>query len=499
MKSKEIPVLIVEIRLRRNVANGVGMKSNWLEVDRDGFRKILARRGKEFVLFELLSNAWDEDATVVTATLSRPENGCSVLTVTDDSPAGWRDFAESHKKSESGKRGLFNAGEKNVLALCTEAQITTTTGQIRFNADGTRTRGRAKRESGSEFIGTLRLTLAEYDHIVRAAPLLIPPVRTIFNGSEILSRLPVKEFEERLPTVKADAEGMLRNTARKTTVRVYETLPGETATLYEMGIPVVETADRWHVDVQQKCPLNADRDNVTPAYLRLVRVALLNQMNTTIGEQDANALWVRQAASDPKCSTEAISRVLDLRFGTNRVSYDPGDVGSNREAASRDYVVVSGGSLSAGEWESARTAGAITPAGALFPTDLKGKTPDKVYSRDEWTPEMERYAELVERLSQRLIGRRVAVRYIKDRQIVCGTFNHASGAMTVNLAKHALNDPLGNYGLMLHELAHNVVRSNDHLCCQFYESVTELGAKLALLALEEPEIVRGHGPAQLKV
>ncbi len=46
------------------------MKSSWLEVDKDGFRKILARRGKEFVLFELLSNAWDEDAMLVTATLS---------------------------------------------------------------------------------------------------------------------------------------------------------------------------------------------------------------------------------------------------------------------------------------------------------------------------------------------------------------------------------------------------------------------------------------------
>jgi hypothetical protein len=436
---------------------------------------------------------------LVTATLSKPEHGCSVLTVTDDSPAGWRDlrdayvlFAESYKKSEAGKRGRFNAGEKSVLALCTEAQITTTTGQIRFNGDGTRTMGRSRRESGCEFVGKLPLTLAEFEHIVQAAGLLIPPVRTIFNGIEILSRTVVKEFEETLPTVKADAEGMLRNTARKTTVRVYETLPGESAMLYEMGIPVVETGDRWHVDVLQKCPLNADRDNVTPAYLRLVRVAVLNQMNAAIGEQDANALWVRQAASDPKCSSEAISRVLDLRFGPNRVSYDPSDVGSNREAASHDYVVVSGGSLSAGEWDNAKRAAAITPAGALFPTDLKGKTPDKVYSRDEWTPEMERYAELIERLSERLIGRRITVRYIKDRQIVCGTFNHASGTMTVNLAKHTLNDPLENYVLMLHELAHHVVRSNDHLCHEFYESVTELGAKLALLALDEPDVVRSQ-------
>ena len=83
-------------------------------------------------------------------------------------------------------------------------------------------------------------------------------------------------FEETLPTVIADEEGVLRKTNRKTQVRVYEPLPGETAMLYEMGIPVVDTGDRFHIDVGQKVPLNMDRDNVTPAYLRAIRVAVLN-------------------------------------------------------------------------------------------------------------------------------------------------------------------------------------------------------------------------------
>jgi len=63
-------------------------------------------------------------------------------------------------------------------------------------------------------------------------------------------------FNEVLPTVVADEEGVLRKTSRKTLVRVYEPAEGEAAMLYEMGIPVVETGDRFHVDVQQKVPLN---------------------------------------------------------------------------------------------------------------------------------------------------------------------------------------------------------------------------------------------------
>src|SRR5437899_12208262 len=69
----------------------------------------------------------------------------------------------------------------------------------------------------------------------------------------------------------------MRNTERKTRVNLYERLPGEVAMIYEMGIPIVELGDdKWHVNVMQKVPLSRDRDNVNPAYLRKIRVGVLN-------------------------------------------------------------------------------------------------------------------------------------------------------------------------------------------------------------------------------
>jgi len=41
---------------------------------------------------------------------------------------------------------------------------------------------------------------------------------------------------------------------------------------------------------------------------------------------------------------------------------------------------------------------------------------------------------------------------------------------------------------MLHELAHNTLRSNDHLAKTFYDTVSELGGKLAVLAVTEPKL-----------
>jgi hypothetical protein len=55
--------------------------------------------------------------------------------VEDDAPEGFYDlthaytmFARTRKRSSPDKRGRFNLGEKQVLALCREARIVTTKG-----------------------------------------------------------------------------------------------------------------------------------------------------------------------------------------------------------------------------------------------------------------------------------------------------------------------------------------------------------------------------------
>jgi hypothetical protein len=60
---------------------------------------------------------------------------------------------------------------------------------------------------------------------------------------------------------------------------------------------IVETHDRWHVSIGQKVPLNKDRNNVKPAYLKAVRTHVLNEMHSSLTEDDANQDWVRQASA----------------------------------------------------------------------------------------------------------------------------------------------------------------------------------------------------------
>lgn len=235
-------------------------KKSWFEVDKTGLGKILARRGPEFVVFELVQNAWDEKTSNVNVLL-RSEGPRRVrLTVEDDNPNGFEDlrhaftlFAESGKKGDPGKRGRFNLGEKLVLALALQARVSTTCGEVVFDETGRSLSFRRRRKSGSEVDVLLPMTRTERVRVERAVSRLIPPaeITTVFNGVILSQREPVAKFKAGLATEVADAEGRLKKTVRQTRVTVYAPDGDETGTLYEMGIPVVETGDRWHYDVAQ--------------------------------------------------------------------------------------------------------------------------------------------------------------------------------------------------------------------------------------------------------
>ena len=499
----------------------ISMKNSWLEIDKDGLSKTLGQKDKVFLLTEMVSNAWDEDITQVEVSLTRPdENGFSWLRVTDNSPTGWADlshshtmFAESVKKGKSDKRGRFNAGEKDVLALAIEAKLTTVKGQVLFNEDGTRTEGTETREVGSEFAGKFRLTVEEYEHICNHAKLLIPPkeITTLFNGSPITHRKPAGTFTEVLPIPLADREGVMRNTERKAKVNLYNRLPGEVAMIYEMGIPIVELGDDlWHVNVMQKVPLSRDRDNVNPAYLRKIRVGVLNVKFKELNDDEtAAAAWVRDAVSSPKSSDTAVKHIMTTRFGKKHVSRDVRDKGSAKEAVSQGHNVIEGGALTREEWKRYKAIkdesgeSVLKTSAQVAPTDFEIDVPaSAIIPPGSWTPAMKHYAGLIEEAGLLLINTPVVAQFIDDAENhIQGCFHkefrgdrskkgykRIFGVITVNLAYHNPGNPFDNYQLLLHELAHNTLQNNDHLDKLFYDTVTDLGAKLAILTLAQPKL-----------
>jgi hypothetical protein len=488
--------------------------ASWFQVDKEGLAKLMERKGKEFILYELLQNSWDTNAKKVDVSLRRSEiKGYAEIEVIDDHPEGWKElahawtlYAESEKKADAEKRGRFNIGEKLVLALCRTARIETTTGGVAFDVDGRHTL-RTKRAAGSRFSALVRMNQDERVAVVAAFMRLIPPsgVVTTMNGATILpARTPLRTIQVTLATEVADDEGVLRRSSRKAQVEIYEPLPGETASIYEMGIPVVETGDRWHYNVGQKVPLNVDRDNVTPAYLQSLRTAVLNAMHGQISKEDAVAPWVRDASADPEVVGAAVEAVMTHRFGEKRVIADPTDPEGTKLAMSQGYTVVPGGSLSGGEWANVKRDQVMLPAGQVTPSP-KPYSPDAppmdLVPYDKYTEGMKRIVKYAQALAFRILEKGdFSSSYIQVDVVSKATWPYAAtygpGHLTFNLGRlgHAWFEagPREEVDrLLIHEFGHHF--SADHLSEEYHDAICKLGAKLTQLAIAEPEFFKLHG------
>lgn len=353
-----------------------GANMSWFEVDRKGLAAILERRGKSFALAELVANAWDSGATRVAVRLTPIEGVPQARLVVDDNGAGFADlkhaytmFAASSRAGDVGKRGRFNLGEKLVLAICSQMQIRTTSGRLDFEGDK-RSFSSDPTEQGTFIDARIRMTRDELAECCQFMRRLLPPVTTVFNGTELMQPEPLARFETKLPTEfvpEDDPEGQLRRTVQKATVEVYEAL-NEQGEILELGIPVVECDVDFRINVLAKVPLNMERDNVTPAFLKAIRVAVLNQMHSTLSAEQVAAPWVQEAAGDARATAETVKDVVTKQFGERAVVATPNDPLANAKAAANGFTVIPGGAMSGELWSNIKKHQLLTPASVAFPT-----------------------------------------------------------------------------------------------------------------------------------
>ena len=489
---------------------GKKQPSEWFAVDKEGLAALVDGRGKAFILHELLQNAWDcPHVTRVDVTMETvPGKPLVALSIVDDDMNGFHDlihaytlFAPSSKKGDPEKRGRFNLGEKLVLSLCEEATIVSTTGSVTFSSQGRRRR-KIRRKTGTEFTATLRMTRDEYEEALVEIRKVMPPryVATTINGVELKRHECLLSWRSMLPTVVADEKGVLRTKDRSTLISLYEIEPGEVATLYEMGIPVVEleAGVPWHVAIDQKIPLTMERDNITPSYRAKLHVALLNRMADGLASDDCRATWVTSALGSPAVSDGAVKAVVSKRFGEKAVIADPSDPEGENMAKASGYTVVPGGSFPGSAWDNIKRAEALLPAGKVTPSPKPFSpdgTPITYIVREVWSSDMEGYVRLVNALAER-VDIEVLVDFTMDRgwgfnaaysPMVAGG---SSGHMTVNFRRlgaawFAPSNWQEQMKLIIHELGHHW---GHHLEESYHKALCRLAAASVKLALDHPEL-----------
>jgi len=386
-----------------------------------------------------------------------------------------------------------------VLAVCEQASIFTTKGTVIFDPDLGRSEKTEGRERGSVFRGRMKMTQDEYVHVCDYLRSLLLPngIAVTFNGQQLPPRTPIHTFRASLETQIADSKGVMRPTTRKAEIGLYETLPGEVAALYEMGLPIVETSDKWHVSVGQKIPLNRDRNNVKPAYLRTIRTLVLNATHDRLTEADANSDWVRQASSSDDCSPEAIKRVLNLRFGDKFAAFDPNDKEAGKNFVAQGGQLVYGPMLSPQEWQNAKKAHAIQPAGKICPTPKPfSQDPDAkevtVIPQEQWSPGMMNVARYSVFLGRKLMDVTMSVSFVSTPRNFLAAYGRG-GNLIFNVFRlghgwfeSGINQEV--IRLLLHEMGHEYC--GDHLDEKYHDALCLLGARLALLILEKPDELR---------
>lgn len=494
----------------------MGTATDWFLADKVGMRQISERlvesRGFGIIAGELYQNVMDTDATVCHMTIGKVDNSpTALLGVIDNSTTGFADlrhaytlFAPSSKKIDPTKAGRFNLGEKMVLAFCRSATIQSMTGTVEFNDQGRHEFPRRKCEVGTHFAAVIDCTHERMNQLLEYCDRLLvrPGLEFRVNGIQILPREPIHTFTTKLQTEVAGEDGILRRTVRQCEVQIFEPLPDETAMLYELGIPVVETDDKWHYNVMQKVPLNVDRDNVTPAYLKALRVAVFNEMHRFIGDDDTTTTWVEEATSSPDCIPDAMHTFRDKKYGEKSVAFDPKNPEANAEAVAAGFTLIPSRGLTPQQRENLYEAKLLKTSSQQFPTAGKGAygegsgNPVPVIDPKDWTPDMERIFLYVVGVGKRILNKTIDVRFVKCQHYAnrpwsaCYGRGHTTGSFDFNV--HALGKKWFEQGaseamdsLILHELAHDI--ESNHLSDKYYDACTLLGARLKRAALADPE------------
>jgi hypothetical protein len=304
----------------------------WLAISTEGFAAMNAARPPEHLVKELVQNALDcfADGQPGHIELRYGLQGESFQVSCIDNGSGIQELADlrvvylTHKIDSHLKRGRFGRGFKEALCIAEQALVVSGLQQLEFlREDG----ARISRQSSLlvPVTGTqvhMQMpwpadTAKQLDRYF--AQFLVPDgVDLEVNGSVIRSRAIRHRIESSLSTEIYDAASQSwKKPSRRSTIHLVPTASNETPTIYEMGIPVaaLDWSVPFHCDIQQRVPMNPNRDAVASGYAVKLHVACLPTLLSELDESTIKDDWVGTAGR--RCDTAVQQQILTRAFGSN--------------------------------------------------------------------------------------------------------------------------------------------------------------------------------------
>jgi hypothetical protein len=304
----------------------------WLSISTEGFAAMNAARPPEHLVKELVQNALDSfaDGQPGQITLRYGLLGDHFYVSCSDNGSGIQELADlrvvylTHKTDSHLKRGRFGRGFKEALCIAEQARVASGRQQLEFlRENGERISRQASLPdavSGTQVEMQMPwpTEIAEQldDYFSR---FLVPAgVELNINGRQILPRPIAYEISASLSTEVYDPGSQSwKKPSRRTAIQLVPTAEHEQPTIYEMGIPVaaLDWSVPFHCNVQQRVPMNPNRDAVASGYPVKLHVAclptLLEEMDSATVKDD----WVGTAGR--RCDTTVQQQILMRAYGEN--------------------------------------------------------------------------------------------------------------------------------------------------------------------------------------
>jgi hypothetical protein len=302
----------------------------WLAISTEGFASMNAARPPEHLIKELVQNSLDSfrEGQPGRIQLSYGHWGEHFLVDCQDNGSGIDNLADlrvvylTHKTDSHLKRGRFGRGFKEALCIAEQARVVSGYQQLEFLRENNE---RITRQASlSDPLAGTRVSMqmpwpAEISEQLDRyfARFLVPDgIELEVNGVLISHRCTTHCISASLSTEVYDTNSQSwKKPNRKTTIHLVPTGPDETCSIYEMGIPVaaLDWSVPYHCDIQQRVPMNPNRDAVSSGYPLKLHIACLPTLLEGMDGDTVKQDWVGTAGR--RCGEDVQRRIIERAFG----------------------------------------------------------------------------------------------------------------------------------------------------------------------------------------
>jgi hypothetical protein len=473
-------------------------RGEWFELSEEGWRRSNRARPLGQLVREGLQNAFDQGARRVKVRLGETE-----VRIEDDAPAGLArdEYAFTvflgEKDTPPTWRGRKGRGLKEMISASDGAEVETVGRTLVFDESGRHVK------PNTRLVGTClrlfrRTSASEREAAAQLLRLTLPPpeVQLTIDGRAV--RPPrLKESLEgcQLETVELH-RGVERFVERATQVDLYHPRPGETPHLFEMGLPVEPHHLPWHVDVQQRIPLAAERDAARDGYKRTLAGIILESMASDLSREELSGAWVMEVLAHFTVSPETLDAYVRKVLPARAVlSVGPRDDDRARQLGVK---VVDLRGMPDAVVEQLET---VVESADAYVERMEGPPRDV---RVHPGARVERFVGLVRCLSRELTGREVGVEFferkVRDRSAqVDAEYDRERRMLRVNMHGHVrLDDPLEprTLGIVLHELAHEAGDEHDFA---FIDRLESYAGRALRCLVDRPDLLAPYASPKRRV